>query len=47
MFYFKTDLKHSPAFQLDHSNHLVSYVSDVNPEKSNGVNNKQKYLISS
>lgn len=42
MFYFKTDLKNIPAFRLDRSNHLVSYISDVSPKKRNGVNNKQK-----
>lgn len=41
MFYFKTDLKNIPAFRLDHSNHLVSYTSDVSPKRSS-VNNKQK-----
>lgn len=45
MFYFKTDFKNIPAFQLDHSNHLLSYGSDVGPEKGSGVNNKLKYLI--
>lgn len=45
MFYFKTDFKKVLAFQLDHSNHLLSNVSDVGLEKRSGVNNQQQYLI--